>query len=208
MLDLILPKYCLFCGKEDDYLCQGCFNKTKDKPGIFFPKGNSCLKAILYSGDFRNPYLRELIHQFKYQNLSDLKDLLIERLIQTLESAPYLEEVILVPIPLFWRRKLKRGFNQAQILAEGLAKRQSKKVLNALSRVKDTLSQVGLKKKERSKNLKKAFQISPAFKAFIKNNTIILIDDVVTTGTTLMEAAKVLKKNGAKEVWGLVVARD
>ena len=140
----------------------------------------------------------------------------------------------LTPAPLHWMRQRWRGFNQSQVLTESLAKELGLEFADVLTRKKFTKTQKNLKKEQRIKNMESAFILksplppitplsplmpinSTAFPAAddtqprlspIHNQNFILIDDVTTTGSTLREAAKVLKRNGAQKVFCLTVARD
>lgn len=101
----------------------------------------------------------------------------------------------------------KRGYNQTMLLAEGLVKRLRSTVLDCLTRVKNTKTQVGLSKDDRRGNITDAFALKyPVNKNITKSQQVFLIDDVVTSGATLREAAKVLKKAGFEHVWGLTLA--
>jgi len=116
----------------------------------------------------------------------------------------------LVPIPLNKKRSNWRGFNQTELLGRMIASSFGWKFSsNLLLRKKFTKPQAGLGKKERRKNVKDAFAINPQF-AKIKNDNleVVIFDDVFTTGSTLKEACKVLKRNGFKTVWGLVLAKS
>lgn len=101
----------------------------------------------------------------------------------------------------------KRGYNQAEKLAEALAKNFEIPAMHALSRVKNTKTQVGLSKNEREENIKDAFAVKKEFAEEFKNTQqVFLIDDVSTSGATIRECAKVLKKAGVKYVWGVTLA--
>lgn len=208
ILDVLFPKYCFFCFKEGDYFCRQCQEKENGVGGIFFPPHQKELTGIIFSSDFQNPYLRELIHHFKYNGIFDLKELLAARLVEAWKDKSYLEGAILVPVPLHRKRERERGFNQSALLGMILARILGLKFHSILVRVKDTRSQIELKKSERALNVKSAFALKPGYEERVKDATIILVDDVITTGSTLLEAAKVLKRNGAREVWGLVLAKD
>jgi ComF family protein len=115
----------------------------------------------------------------------------------------------LVPIPLHSTRQRWRGFNQAEVLCKAIGKELGLPVLNALKRTKITKTQKDLKKESRIKNVNDAFALSPLFsKEGVRGSSFILIDDVTTTGSTLAEAAKILKRHGATKVTCLTVARD
>lgn len=174
---------------------------------------NGVFTGIEYKG-----VARKLIYTFKYDPyVSDLKGLLVdflyESLIQKEEFIKAIEQfdneaMALVPIPLHKLRLKKRGYNQAEILARELSKRLNIKMINVLKRTKNTRSQVGLKKEDRIKNISGAFSLIPNSPNLPNPSNIFLIDDVLTTGSTLNEAAKVLKRNGAKKVWGIALTRD
>jgi competence protein ComFC len=112
-----------------------------------------------------------------------------------------------VPIPLSTSKLRKRGYNQAEILAKELAKKFNFPVRNLLLRAKETKTQVGLTNLQRKLNVHQVFELINQ-KSLIINQKIFLVDDVATTGSTLSEAAKILKKKGAKKVFGLTLARD
>lgn len=230
LLDLIFPKYCVNCKKYGDYLCPNCFSKLSfDTQNICLPCGKpsydglthpACVGENTISGSFTgvvyNFITKKLLYQFKYKPyLSNLgvflTDLLYEALIQDENFNRVFKEknkIILVPIPLSSSKIRKRGYNQAEILAKNLGKRFGFHVYNALLRIKETKSQFSLSKKERVENMKDAFGINIKLIDQIKGKTIFIVDDVLTTGSTLSEAAKVLRKNGAKEVWGIAFARE
>ncbi len=154
-----------------------------------------------------------MIYNFKYKPyLADLKHSLIELFYesiiqQEIFQKAYATKPFLVPIPLHGKRLRKRGYNHAKLLAEGLSERLNLKAFNVLKRIKDTKSQFGLKLKERKKNIKNAFSVSSNY-SITQLPNIFLVDDILTTGSTLLEGARILKKNGAKKVWGLTLARD
>lgn len=164
--------------------------------------------SLVYKG-----VVKKLIYTFKYPPyLTDLQvqmiDLLYEGIIQKEQCYRLLQQpAIFIPIPLHSSKFRKRGYNQADLLAKGLAKRLGIPVIDGLKRVKQTKTQVGLPKDERQKNIMGAFQIKEDVENELKNyHHVFLIDDVVTSGATLREAAKVLKKAGVKNVWGMTLA--
>jgi ComF family protein len=184
---------------------------------------DGCFSALSY-----NKTVQKLIYNFKYKPyLTDLKtvlaDLFHESIIQNEQFMKLIVDgsCLMVPIPLSSSRFRKRGYNQAEILAKELSKKFNFPVQNLLSRTKETKTQVGMTNLQRKLNVKDVFEIinhpsassgngsrSSGSKRFRKNCSIFLVDDVVTTGSTLSEAAKILKKAGAKKVFGLTLARD
>ena len=191
---------CLVCNKGsiDGLTHPGCRGRyTID--GAF--------SAIAYKG-----IVKKLIYNFKYKPyLSDLQnslvDLFYESIIQNeIFQKAYSSKPTLVSIPLHPKRLRIRGYNHAQLLAEGLSEKLNLKVIKILARTKDTKSQFGLKLKDRKENIKNAFILNAKYK--ILNANVLLVDDILTTGSTLLEAARILKKQGVKQVWGLTLARD
>jgi ComF family protein len=113
---------------------------------------------------------------------------------------------LIIPIPLYSAKLRQRGFNQARLLADILAKDFKVPLLTrGLSRIKFTTSQTNLSKYERLNNVKNAFAVKEA--SFIRKKIILLVDDVFTTGATVSECAKMLLKAGANKVEILSLAR-
>ncbi len=202
ILDLLFPKECLGCGQEEVWLCEDCFNKIKIKNELL--KNYDYLDGVWAAADYKDPLLQKLIHFFKYSFITELAKPLSQIILKSLidyEGEPWL----LLPVPLHRRRFLERGFNQAELLAQEVNGANNWPVLNQiLYRQKYTKPQVKLKREERLNNLKDVFACLSAPEIFNKN--ILLVDDVMTTGATLSECAKILKRAGANRVRGLVVA--
>ena len=113
---------------------------------------------------------------------------------------------IIIPVPMYRKKKILRGYNQSELIAKEIAKNVKEiKYINALKKVKDNKKQSSLDKEERLKNVKNVYQIQN--KEIIKNKQIILFDDIFTTGSTVNECSKVLKQNGAKKILVLTLAR-
>ncbi len=111
----------------------------------------------------------------------------------------------IVPVPLHWRRRWRRGFNQAELLARGISEHRQVPILNALRRAKPTATQAGLTSAGRRRNMAGAFQ--PRTGIDLTGKKILLIDDVFTTGATASACALALKKAGAETVSLLTLAR-
>jgi competence protein ComFC len=115
------------------------------------------------------------------------------------------ETDIVIPVPLHEKRLKKREFNQSALIARYLAESKGiKVVLNSLVKIRDTMPQVGLSSQERKKNIKGAFSVEN--NSFITGKDIVLVDDVVTTGATVRECSKVLKKAGARDIYVITLA--
>lgn len=231
LLDIIFPKYCVNCKKLGEYLCSDCFSRLSfDTKNICLVCGKPTYNGLTHPGCKRkngiegsftgvvfNSVSKRLVHQFKYKphltNLASfLGDLLYESLIQNEEFEKLiqkgLDHTYFIPIPLSSSKYRKRGYNQAELLAEQLSKKFEFPVANLLIRTRDTRSQVGLKKEERRENMRGAFEINKKLSSDFKDTRIILVDDVLTTGSTFSEAASVLKHHAAREVWAVAFAKE
>jgi ComF family protein len=151
--------------------------------------------------------LRRLIHLFKYFGMKPLA----QPLAAYLERAIPVDELFdaVVPVPLYWRKKWSRGFNQAELLARYVAKHRGVPVLNALRRKRATATQAGLANAGRRRNVAGAFVVRAKTKrdAKLAGKKILLIDDVMTTGATASACATALKRGGAGSVSLLTLAR-
>ena len=224
-LDIFFPKRCVRCKKVGDYICSDCFARVSfDVRLICLVCGKNSIEGLThpkcqgtytidgaFCGVVYKDIIRKLLYQLKYQPyLTDLKgvltDLLYESLIQqqAFMSALFTNP-ILIPIPLSKKRLRERGYNQAAILAEGLATKFELPMQEILIREKETKPQYGLSKEDRGENIKGAFGIKTKV---LDWKSAFLVDDILTTGSTLYEAAKVLKKNGFTKVWGITFARE
>ena len=213
ILDLFFPKKCLGCGKHNTYLCEECLQKISNNGWVCLNcQKESGLDRIISAASYVDPLTRDLIKALKYNFVRELTKPLSQLIIKHLESISFAsgisaESTIVIPVPLHSRRLRERGFNQAKLIAQEIADyfHLSLKT-NILKRIIFTEPQADIKNIERrKKNIKNAFSVADADE--IKDKLILLVDDVITTGATLSDAARVLKSNGAKEVWALTVAR-
>lgn len=225
LLDLLFPIECVGCQKEDIWLCEECLKKINLNLKNFCPfcgkparMGCICQQCLLRS-PFKNIFiasfyeekiLRQAIHIFKYKYIRDLAKplgkIIINFLYQSKCNLLFNDSYFLIPVSLHRKRLFDRGFNQSELLAKIISQEFKIPIINnVLERKRDTKSQTKLKEKERRKNIKNAFVcIQPEI---IKNKNIILFDDILTTGSTIREAARALKKAGAKEIIGLILAK-
>jgi ComF family protein len=216
-LDLIFPKTCLGCGVWGVYLCQNCTGKISFlerqfcpeclKPAISGTTHPICRKTYGLDGLISISYLgfptNKLIHKLKYSFSTDLASL-ITTTFEPKELVSFPPGAVLVPIPLSWQRKNYRGFNQAAILGKIYAQKLNLAFAEGwLARTENTAPQVGLKREARKANVRGVFEVT----APVAGKTIALFDDVWTTGSTMKNAAQVLKRKGAAKVWALTVAR-
>lgn len=223
-LDLVFPKYCLGCDQEGTYLCDQCQQKIILLKYATCPEckkitkfGQYCsrhqkqyLNGVIIACYYHKGILREAIHGLKYNGLKELSVILGRLMVQRLiEAKPRgYQKWIIVPVPLHRKRVEERGYNQAEFLAQEVAKNTGLKIVsNQLVRKKYTFPQVKLSDKDRQNNLIGAFDWKKGNDK-LKRKTILLIDDVATTGSTLEECAKILKtKAQTFRVYGLVLAK-
>jgi len=228
-LDIFFPWQCLYCKKEihlsyplckkcqanipinSSFICPACEKKLKNFSKHYcFRKTN--LTALGIVSFYQNPILKKTIHFFKYQSVISLQKPLSSLMIKFLEKTNFFskinkKDIIVIAIPLHKRKENLRGFNQSELLAKSISTHFSLNYHSkVLLRIKNNTPQAKINNlSDRKKNSKNIFQISNP--NLIKNKWIILIDDVYTSGSTMQEAARILKKSGAKKVIGLVLAR-
>ena len=214
--------YCLICGsitENHDFLCRECgkfalicerrcpkcgnFTLNPNEPECFSCKGKKLhfdriFSLFIYSGS-----ISKLISEMKYGKVRSIAEILGEYLAK---NAPFelVEDRTVIFPPMRFLDKLLRSFNQAEIFADRVARRNNLKFdPKLLKKIRKTRHQAGLDFKERTENLKDAFALTRS----VKGEKFLIVDDVCTTASTIEEIAKLLKKNGAKSVNGLTLAR-
>jgi ComF family protein len=209
VLDLFFPKFCLGCKGEGSYLCQDC-KGTLDILRIHQRHKTRYLSDLYFALPYQGGLIKKLILSYKYEpflkNLSLTLSSLILDHFELLDKRPNFADFCLIPIPLEKRKLRWRGFNQSGEIARELSKSLKIPFLeNILMKIKTTLPQVELSEKERRENVRGSFFVKN--KDSIKGKKILLVDDIYTTGSTMEEAARILRESGAKEVIGIVIAR-
>jgi ComF family protein len=153
--------------------------------------------------------LRDLIHLLKYEQVVPAADVLGGMLAGAIAKLEIPRPVLMIPVPLHSSKRRQRRFNQAELIARAALKQSAthgaELAVNLLVRQRATVSQIGLTRPQRAENIRGAFRVKHPEK--IAGRSILLIDDVLTTGTTASECARVLRKAGAEKVWVATVAR-
>jgi ComF family protein len=229
LLSLLYPPHCAICATDTpagEHLCAACKNKARK---IAAPFCEIC--SMQFSGAIETKFscancadrefhfthavssyravgvVREIVHRFKYGGEFHLRHPLAGWLADTLADERMRAQRIdcLVPVPLHARRFREREFNQAEVLARLLAVRAGIAVRDCLLRTRYTTTQTRFDRHERIENLRKAFAMRD--NADVRDMHAVLVDDVLTTGSTLDECARVLRKAGAASVRAITVAR-
>ena len=224
LLDFFFPKKCLSCGSEGQYLCPSCLTKLKTPKQVCLECGRFSVNGIthpecktLFSLDGLSsvwPYrgvIRKAIITLKYKFAYDVADEISFQASKILQNRPPVStfrKVLLVPIPLSRSRENWRGFNQSAYLGREIAKNLGWQFIpDFLLRKRFVKPQTGLTRKDRLKNIFGSFSFNSKYKKISRAYQILVIDDVFTTGATMREVGRVLKKQGFKKVWGLTIAK-
>jgi ComF family protein len=226
---LLYPAICAVCDcaiEFDEYLCATC---RAAAPRLTAPFCAKCSEA--FAGEISSTFtcancshrelhfncavaayrsrgvVRKLLHDFKYAHQRHLRHVLAGWLCAALDDPRLAGRHfdVVTPVPLHSARERERGFNQAALLAELLARRTGWRVNDALDRIRYTTTQTAYDRAERMRNLEGAFRLRP--NADVRGLRVLLIDDVLTTGSTLSECARVLKAGGAVSVHAATAAR-
>ncbi len=227
--EIIFPNHCLSCEEiinKEGIFCSECWLKlqfiTEPKcavcsyPFEFQGLNLLCGKCLNKKPSFEkaiaifryNHVLRRIISSLKYRDQTFVAKKFSSFLFKASKTEIKNCDVLTI-VPLHISRLRKRKFNQSALLAKSLIEFAPEKtlLLDLLIRTKNTKPQVELRKKERENNLKNVFELNKKYQDFIRDKKIVLIDDVFTTGATLENCAKVLKKYKAKEVVVLTIAK-
>jgi ComF family protein len=216
---VVFPRKCVGCGRHGDWLCAGCADAVHwlkpplcDCCGREIGAGSRCqecarerprIDGIRACSRFEGA-IRQAIHRLKYGGQRSLAQPLAELQVQVARQLPRADAV--VPVPLHPARERRRGYNQSALLATELAGLMGLPLEPAARRVRETEDQVKLDRRARQANVKGAFAcLDPSA---IAGRRLLLVDDVCTTGSTLLACAEPMLRAGAAGVWGLVVARQ
>ena len=217
LLDILFPKKCVGCGKEGQYICQKCeiflseVNMTEAGPR------SDIISVWEYEG-----VMEKLIWRIKYDGQFHIIDELVEKALDKIElNLP--EGTLLTFVPMYKKREKQRGFNQAELIARKIGEKINREVAPLLIKTKDNRSQVGLSPQERFENVSGVFAANMMEAEPLSSNeaqpnedreedeiplrAVLIVDDVYTTGATMKECQKVLRKNGVKNIWGFTLAR-
>jgi len=231
ILESLIPSYCYGCGRAETYLCEDCFEVIDSLPHSVCPHCKAglgmgklrkdCrrqlnLNRVFSCADYRDTRIKKLINDLKYNYSFALSEPLAHFAYWWLARNEYLDVVqqnidVIIPVPVHKSKLKKRGFNHAQKIAQHLGEALDIRAeSNLLIKTTKTKPQVETEnKQERQENIKGTFEvIYDTVDNSLAGKNILLIDDVVTTGSTLSECSKVLRQSSVKEVWALTMAQD
>jgi len=196
-INFISKPFCKICGLPFEYdidhdICSSCI---KSRPAF-----DKAFSVFVY-----DKFSRPLITKFKYSDAVHF----LPQLSKMLHSRTNITKAdLIIPIPLHYKRLVQRKYNQSALLAKELGKLSHRYVLfDGLIKTKNIAPQASLERKDRKKNVSNAFDINPKHKNILKGKNILLVDDVMTTGSTVSECAKALKKAGVKKVFVVTLSR-
>lgn len=212
-LNLLFPRTCLICNKMLNHsgytgICINCYKDLELFNITLHPELSNLLQTSNIDS-FNAPFIysdniAKIILNFKFHDQEEKGVILANLLNSPLKQIENFEDCLLIPVPIHKKRLLKRKYNQATILAKTIAKNNNLEYSNnALKRVRHTPHQTGVSKTKRKRQLRNSFL---ADSKIVENKSIILIDDVFTTGTTTDLCAKELKNKGASKVHVLTIA--
>ena len=226
LLDLVFPPRCVGCQRSGQWFCNYCAQTVQpthpqqtcrscDSPlsTDVAVQGAPCLNCrnplgLIRAAALHVPPLEGAIHALKYEGRAELAPSLARYLRAATMADPWPAIIAgldgIVPVPLHEGRLIERGYNQAELLADSFAKEISTPILEgAIARVRETPSQVGLLARDRAENVKNAFRVEHGQ---VRGNSLLLVDDVCTTGSTMRECALALRGGGAVRVFGLALS--
>lgn len=226
ILDLVFPKWCLVCQRIGCYLCYRCAQKLEyveidgclycDKVTVSGRTHERCQRKYGLDGCqaflYYSPEVKRIVKELKYSQIRDayheifwsLRSTIVAKIAFFRRNCP---DMYIQPLPLHNRRLQARGFNQAEILSRSISQLTGIPLLDCLERVKDTPQQARQGSRwHRYLNIRHAFSVKNT--AHMKGKSVLLFDDVITTGSTVKEACATLKKHGAAAVFALSLARD
>lgn len=209
LLDTIFPEHCLGCKEKGNIICLKCEQGVRNAE-------RETSRGIMAAYDYRDPLIKRTIWQLKYYRRPSLGNklgkMLYESSIEEVSNIRIFTSgtpIIVIPVPLSPNRKKERGYNQAERIAVGFVNGVGEEIFelrkDIILKIINTLPQARItNRNKRLQNIRGAFKIQKP--ELVKNRTVIVIDDVTTTGGTITEIMNILKKSGAKKVVGFAVA--
>lgn len=205
--DLISPPECAFCKKYLEQrapLCEKCRITMKPLASLLLHETSMGTIPVHALSAYADPLRSLLLAKMKGNRTASV---IIGQLLAEHSFFTAGEYDLLIPVPLHWRRYAHRGFNQAQVMAEVVAQKHTKKVVSVVKRVRHTTYQSLLSSDEREKNVQNVFRVTQDARAECEGKRIVIIDDLFTTGATMRALIKVLAPLKPHSITILVACR-
>lgn len=200
----LFPPLCVHCRREGNWLCAAARAQLIQESPLTDPLHLPAIDRVIVRGSYDTPAIQSIIQQLKYHYWTSLREILGEVLAPVLPGLAD-QTSALVPVPLHQRRQRERGFNQSQLIAEALSAPTDWPIASVLQRHRYTTPQASLSGTQRQSNLTGAFRIARGVAKI--PNSVILVDDVITTGSTITECASVLRQHGVKRIAAVALAK-
>jgi len=203
--NIIAPTHCVSCKIfiPQNFLCNKCLSSIKPIATVRLPVTKKYQVPLFAVADYQEPLRSILLKKGHRDRLASEQ---LGNLLWQMSDVRYVDFDIIVPVPLHWTKYAWRWFNQSEELSKIVSKKSGKPVVHLLNRKRITQSQAGLSRAKRLLNLKDAFVLSDNAQDY-KHAKILLIDDVMTTGTTLQSCLKQLIKLSPLNLYGSVICR-
>lgn len=209
ILNLIYPSVCGFCGKiSNEHLCKKCEIKIKEHGINLIRKTKDTYFDELMCLFKYEDIIRDILIKYKFQNKAYLYKTFSKIILKNKKVCGFLKNYdIIIPVPISKKRKRQRGYNQSYLIAKEIAKHIGLKCEDkCLIKQKDTIEQSKLDKKQRKINVQGAYKVINEEELI--NKSVLILDDVYTTGSTVNECAKMLKQSGVNKIGVLIIAKD
>ncbi|MCI8412141.1 MAG: ComF family protein [Clostridia bacterium] len=209
--DILYPPTCGICGKlSNEFLCKRC-ELMLDKHAKFAVEKNQDIDKNFIEHLYIFQYegiIRKIILKYKFKDKPYLYKTFVNFLLKNEKIFEILQSYdTIIPVPISKKRQKERGYNQSYLIAREIAKRTSLRLENScLFKVKNIIEQSKLNKEDRLKNIQGVYELQN--EEILHNRKIILIDDIYTTGSTVYECCKILKKAKPEKIGVLTIAKD
>lgn len=205
VLDFFFPPLCVHCRREGFWLCPPAWRELASSPELIDPVQIPGVDRVVCRGSYDLPTLQRLVTTIKYSYWSAAGRVLPDVLAPLQSELEKIDPTsVIIPVPLHTRRRRERGFNQSDLIAQALADMTGRPVANVLERTRHTTSQAKLSAVRRINNVVGAFD-QRGVSAWPK--AVILVDDVITTGSTIAECARVLRQHGVQKITAVALAK-
>lgn len=204
IIDAFFPPLCVHCGQENAWLCCAAQKMVRTEHVIVNPINIAGIDRTIVRGSYDCEPLAQLIQKLKYHYWTGLAGVLDDVLVPLTKELPPAKGTVIIPVPLHSRRHRERGFNQSIIIGKALSRATKIPLANLLQRTRYTTPQAKLSAEERTTNIIGAFGREKVAKW---PTSAILVDDVITTGSTIAECASVLRQHGIQKITAVALAK-